>query len=168
MKTIIQECQHLLSDYASILKRHLYLRERLISIQAKILNASPESHEAIVKQERDNLDATRQRIQELQNDLWQDQLFSAASNEQQEKEIKRLMQNWGKSSYDSVAHCIVDHANRHGFANNKLRYLRKAANFNKKRAKKAYPDPGAVRWNKGNNEYLIERDGKIVSYCLNC
>ena len=108
-------------------QRHLYLRERLMSIQTKIINASPSSYEAIVKQERENFDATRQRIQELQNDLWQDQLFSAAQNEQQEKEIKKLMQNWGKSSYDSVAHCIVDHANRHGFAKNKLKYLRKAA-----------------------------------------
>lgn len=78
MNTIIQECKRLLTDYASILKRHLYLRERLMSIQTKIINASPSSYEAIVKQERDNFDATRQRIQELQNDLWQDQLFSAA------------------------------------------------------------------------------------------
>jgi len=26
----------------------------------------------------------------------------------------------------------------------------------KKRARKAYPELGVVRWNKGNNEYLIE------------
>lgn len=114
------------------------------------------------------LDTIHERIKTLQSDPWLDQLFSCAQNEQQVEEIKRLMHRWAKSSYDSIAHCIVDHADRHGFSGNELKYLRKAGHFRKKRAKKAYPELGVVRWNKGNNEYLIEREGKIVSYCINC
>jgi hypothetical protein len=42
-------------------------------------------------------------------------------------------------------------------------YLCKAANFNKKGARKRLLLNDAVCWNKGN-EFLIERDGKIVTY----
>ena len=41
--------------------------------------------------------------------------------------------------------------------------LRKAANFKKKGARKKLLPDGAIRWNKGA-EFLIERDGKIVTY----
>jgi hypothetical protein len=78
-------------------------------------------------------------------------------------EIKILMKNWDKASYFTLANSIVDHADRHDFENNYLKYLRKANNFNKKGARKKILSDGAVRWNKGN-EFLIERNGKIVSY----
>ena len=56
-----------------------------------------------------------------------------------------------------------DHCNKHGFEGDYLRYLRKASNFNKRGAKTKYLPDGAIRWNKGY-EFLIERDGKIVTY----
>jgi hypothetical protein len=78
-------------------------------------------------------------------------------------EIEALMAGWSLATYSSVAHSIVDHADRHGFMGNYLRYLRKAKNFNKKGAQRRYLSDGSIRWNKGD-EFLIERDGKIVSY----
>ncbi|MBD2206259.1 hypothetical protein H6G33_19220 [Calothrix sp. FACHB-1219] len=78
-------------------------------------------------------------------------------------EMKTLMVNWDKSTYPTLAHSIVNHADRHDFTNNYLKYLRKANNFNKKGARKKILSDGAERWNKGN-EFIIERNGKIVSY----
>ncbi|HLP90026.1 MAG TPA: hypothetical protein VK184_15725 [Nostocaceae cyanobacterium] len=78
-------------------------------------------------------------------------------------EIKNLMEKWDKASYPTLANSIIDHADRHGFTGNYLKYLRKAANFNEKGARKKLLPNGADRWNKGN-EFIIERNGKIVSY----
>jgi glutathione peroxidase-family protein len=78
-------------------------------------------------------------------------------------EIQALMTEWDLATYTSVAHSIVDHADRHGFRPDYLKYLRKAHNFNRKRAKQRVLSNGSVRWNKGS-EFLIERNGKIVSY----
>ncbi|MGH7998689.1 MAG: hypothetical protein ACREPR_04465 [Brasilonema sp.] len=78
-------------------------------------------------------------------------------------EMKSLMENWDKATYTTLANSIVDHADRHDFTGNYLKYLRKANNFNKKGARKKTLPDGALRWNKGN-EFLIERNGKIVSY----
>lgn len=79
------------------------------------------------------------------------------------KEIEALMEGWGAGTYTSIPHSIVDHAERHGFQGNYLKYLRKANNFNKKGASKKLLSNGSTRWTKGF-EFLIERDGKIVSY----
>jgi hypothetical protein len=77
-------------------------------------------------------------------------------------EIQALMDSWDQATYPTLATSIVRHAEKHGFPGEYLRYLRKAANFKKKGAhKKLLPD-GAIRWNKGA-EFLIERDGKIVT-----
>jgi hypothetical protein len=46
------------------------------------------------------------------------------------------MQKWERATYPTLAHSIVDHANRHGFKDNYLKYLRKAANFPKRREEK--------------------------------
>ena len=73
----------------------------------------------------------------------------------------------GKGTYDSLAKSIRDHAKRHGFGDDIPKYLRKAAAFNKKGAKKTVLDDGAVRWNRKNGEFLIERDGNIMSYGIN-
>lgn len=83
------------------------------------------------------------------------------------KEAKQLMSKWDKATYDNLSDSIRDHAKRHGFGNDIPKYLRKAASFNKKGAKKTTLDDGATRWNRKNGEFLIERDGKIVTYGVN-
>ncbi|OUS24651.1 hypothetical protein A9Q99_24095 [Gammaproteobacteria bacterium 45_16_T64] len=83
------------------------------------------------------------------------------------KEAKQLMSRWDKATYDTLSDSIRDHAKRHGFGNDIPKYLRKAANFNKKGAKQKTLDDGATRWNRKNGEFLIERDGEIVTYGVN-
>lgn len=78
-------------------------------------------------------------------------------------EMLTLMADWQVATYTSVAHSIVDHAERHGFSGDYLKYLRKASNFNKRGATKKFLSDGSIRWHKGA-EFLIERDDKIVSY----
>lgn len=82
-------------------------------------------------------------------------------------EAKKLMSRWDKSTYSSVASSIRDHATRHGFGKDIPKYLRKAANFNKRGAKQKNLEGGATRWNRKNGEFLIERNGKIVTYGIN-
>jgi glutathione peroxidase-family protein len=74
-------------------------------------------------------------------------------------EIQQLMASWDKATYPTLPTSII----KHGFDPDYLRYLRKAANFNKKGAHKKYLLDGAIRWNKGD-EFLIERNGQIVTY----
>jgi len=76
--------------------------------------------------------------------------------------MKTLMENWDKATYPTLANSIVNHADRHDFNNNYLKYLRKANNFHKKGARRTILSDGAHRWNKGN-EFIIKRNGKIVS-----
>ncbi|MGD1899321.1 MAG: hypothetical protein ACFB16_20540 [Phormidesmis sp.] len=78
-------------------------------------------------------------------------------------EIRKLMCDWDQATYPSIATSIVKHARKHGFAEQYLRYLRKAKNFNKKGARKKRLPDGADRWNKGA-EFLMERNGKIITY----
>jgi hypothetical protein len=78
-------------------------------------------------------------------------------------EIQTLMANWDRATYPTLAASIVKHAQKHSFAEDYLRYLRKAANFNKKGARRKQLPDGATRWNKGQ-EFLIERNGKIITY----
>ncbi len=85
---------------------------------------------------------------------------------QEADEIQQLIQAWDKATYPTLPASIVKHAQKHGFEDDYLRYLRKAANFNKKGARKKYLPDGATRWNKGD-EFLIERNGKIVTYGVN-
>ncbi|RLC09776.1 MAG: hypothetical protein DRI57_21495 [Deltaproteobacteria bacterium] len=84
------------------------------------------------------------------------------------KEAKFLMSKWDKSTYPTLAESIRDHANRHGFGHDIPKYLRKPANFNKRRVmQKKNLDDGAVRWTRADGEFLIERNGKIVTYGYN-
>jgi glutathione peroxidase-family protein len=78
-------------------------------------------------------------------------------------EIQQRMVAWDKATYPTLSTSIVRHCQKHGFEDDYLRYLRKADNFNKKGARKKYLPDGAIRWNK-EDEFLIERDGKIVTY----
>ncbi|MGK7885348.1 MAG: hypothetical protein AB4057_12085 [Crocosphaera sp.] len=98
----------------------------------------------------------------MESDRYQKILFTGYS-EQEIEEIQMLMEKWDKATYPTLANSIVDHADRHNFQDNYLKYLRKAANFNKKGAKKTKLPNGTMRWNKGT-EFIIERDNKIVSY----
>ncbi|KAB8144824.1 hypothetical protein F8S13_03020 [Chloroflexia bacterium SDU3-3] len=100
-------------------------------------------------------------------DPWEQRLFKPDYNEQQIREIQERMQHWDRSSYDSVAHSIVDHAGRHGFGDNFLEYLRRADRFNTRGARRTPLDWQTIRYNKGNGEFLIIRDGKIVTYGIN-
>jgi hypothetical protein len=88
-------------------------------------------------------------------------------------EIKQYLTGWDASTYISVAQSIIDHASRKDF--DPLRYLRKAYNFNIKRAvrvpKTGYRPDGSAVYRK-NNEYLIVRPDKfgkekIVTYGVN-
>lgn len=109
-----------------------------------------------------NIDKNDDINQTQQTELYQKLLFTGYTDEEI-TEIKNLMEMWDKATYPNIANSIVDHADRHGFAGNYLKYLRKAANFHKKGARKKLLPNGAERWNKGN-EFLIERNSKIVSY----
>lgn len=80
--------------------------------------------------------------------------------------MQTLMMDWNQATYPTLATNIVKHSQKHGFTGEYLRYLRKAANFNKKGARQKRLPDGAIRWNKGS-EFLIERDGKIVTYGKN-
>ncbi|QSJ19870.1 hypothetical protein JYQ62_14870 [Nostoc sp. UHCC 0702] len=88
-------------------------------------------------------------------------------------EIKQYLTGWDASTYISVSQSILDHASRKEF--DPLKYLRKADNFNKKRAvrvpKTGYRSDGSAVYRKGN-EYLIVRSDKfgiekIVTYGVN-
>jgi hypothetical protein len=102
------------------------------------------------------------RNQIPQTDPYEKILF-AGYTDAESAEIKNIMEMWDKATYPTLANSIVDHANRHGLAGNYLKYLRKSINFNKKGARKKILPNGADRWNKGD-EFIIERNGKIVSY----
>ncbi len=97
-----------------------------------------------------------------QLDRYETILFQGYSDEES-AEIKRYMDRWEQATYPTLAQSIVDHANRHDFQNDYLKYLRKAANFNKRGARRKILPDGATRWNRGL-EFLIERNGKIISY----
>ena len=101
-------------------------------------------------------------FEDIAIDPYQQILFQGY-NDLEVAEIQTLLQKWNKATYPTIANSIVDHANRHGFQEDYLKYLRKANNFNKKGARKTKLLNGALRWNKGT-EFLIERDNKIISY----
>ncbi len=67
-------------------------------------------------------------------------------------EIRQYMQEWSVGTYISIAHSILDHAARKQI--DPLRYLRKAHNFNKKRAdrvpKAGYRIDNSAVYRKGN------------------
>lgn len=96
------------------------------------------------------------------SDRYEIELF-ASYNDLERAEIRALSETWDRATYPTVAASIVKHAQKHGFTGEYLRYLRKAANFNKKGARRKLLPENATRWNKGD-EFLIERDGKIVTY----
>ncbi len=95
-------------------------------------------------------------------DFYESILFEQCT-EAEIAEMESLMADWDRATYPTLATSIVKHADKHGFKNDYLKYLRKAANFNKKSAKRKDLPNSATRWNRGN-QFLIERNGKIVTY----
>lgn len=83
------------------------------------------------------------------------------------EEAGTLISKWGKGTYKKVSDSMLDHARRKGFGDDVGKYLRKAANFNKTGAQSRILENGAKRWFRKSGEYIIERNGKIVSYGLN-
>lgn len=99
--------------------------------------------------------------------------LTSSYSESEIAEIKQYLEEWAAGTYINVAHNVIDHAARKQV--DPLRYLRKAHNFNKKRAQRVPPggyrsDNSAV-YRKGD-EYLIVRldefgAEKIVTYGVN-
>jgi hypothetical protein len=122
------------------------------------------------------LDRTIQSVQLMSDEQLDDPFFSQLCEGYTEVEISEIQQyvaEWTAGIYASVAHNILDHAARKPV--NPLRYLRKAHNFNQKRAKRVpktgYRADGSAIYRQGN-EYLIVRldrfgSEKIVTYGVN-
>jgi hypothetical protein len=113
---------------------------------------------------RASYNATMTDNAELPNsfDPYANELYSGYT-EAEIVQMQTLMADWTQATYPTLATSIVKHAKKHGFTGEYLRYLRKASNFNKKGSRQKRLPDGAIRWNKGS-EFLIERDGKIVTY----
>ncbi|MCP4351003.1 MAG: RHS repeat-associated core domain-containing protein, partial [Desulfobacterales bacterium] len=84
-------------------------------------------------------------------------------------ENEELLSKWDPSTFSNALESVTKHANKKGYDVDK--YLRKAANFNKKGAKpKVYQTEHGWRkkWERLTGEYIIETlDGKIVTYGQN-
>ena len=82
-------------------------------------------------------------------------------------EAKSLIRRWGKGRFDNIAESLRYHANKHGNGDI-AKYLRKAANFNFKRARSTgVRGDGSIKYVRPNGEFIIMRDGSIVSYGKN-
>jgi len=68
-----------------------------------------------------------------------------------------------RGNHHSISDSIRYHVNKHGNSDT-LKYLRKAYNFNKKGAHKVTRIDSSTIYKRKSGEYLIERQGKIVSY----
>jgi len=88
-------------------------------------------------------------------------------------EIYNYLYDWDAGTYSSVAHSVLDHAQRKGFT--LLRYLRKAHNFNKKGSirvpRSGYRQDGSAVYRKGTEFLIMRLDQygieKIVTYGTN-
>lgn len=112
----------------------------------------------------------------MSDDLAEDSFFiqlTSSYSESEIAEIRQYLEEWAVGIYINVAHNVLDHAARKQI--DPLRYLRKAHNFNKKRAQRV--PPGGYRADNSavyckEDEYLIVRldefgTEKIVTYGVN-
>jgi hypothetical protein len=83
------------------------------------------------------------------------------------EEAKRLMRRWDRATFPTISAAIRYHARKHGFDVDVWTYLRRAAAFRNRSARKAALPDGAVRYRRSNGEFLIERRHKIISYGIN-
>lgn len=81
-------------------------------------------------------------------------------------EAKRLIRRWGRGTFPSRSLNIKYHAAKRGDGDI-WRYLRRAYNFNKKGATATVQSGDTVRYERKSGEFLIERDGLIVTYGRN-
>jgi glutathione peroxidase-family protein len=81
-------------------------------------------------------------------------------------EAKWLVSRWGKGSFPSRGLNIRHHVRTRG-ENDLWKYLRKAYNFHKRGAETKLQSDGTWRFERKDGEFLIERDGKIVTYGYN-
>lgn len=79
-------------------------------------------------------------------------------------EANRLIEKWDKSTFNTIEDNLSYHLGVHG--NGDLaKYLRQAENFNFKGAKSfGLRMDGSTRYYRSNGEYIIMRNGKIISY----
>jgi hypothetical protein len=82
-------------------------------------------------------------------------------------EAKRLLSRWDPGTFETIAASIRFHAPKHATGMHLWTYLRRAAAFRKKRATRRYSPDGTVRYEKPSGEFMIEREGKIVTYGTN-
>jgi hypothetical protein len=82
-------------------------------------------------------------------------------------EAKKLVAKWEKGTFDTLRDTILYHWQKHLPERDVWTYLRKAADFNKKGAVRKFLDDGITRYERKSGEYLMERDGKIISYGIN-
>jgi len=78
-------------------------------------------------------------------------------------ELKKLIGRWDRGNHITLRDSLKYHLRQHGNGD-LLKYLRQAENFNKKGATRTPVENGAFRWNRKDGSFIIERDGKIVSY----
>jgi RHS repeat-associated protein len=80
-------------------------------------------------------------------------------------EYQSLSRLWDQGSFGSIADSLRYHYNKHG-GSSFAKYLRKAAEFNYKGARKTFnADKGTTTYRRANGEYIIvDKSGKIRSY----
>lgn len=89
--------------------------------------------------------------------------------EGEEAEGARLLSQWGRGTFESVAESVLYHFGKHGEevgAEGTLQYLRKAEGFasNLKRARRVKLEGGAVRFEKKGRFLIKDAEGLIVSF----
>jgi len=188
-------CDQVQEQYSSILRENSGLASRLVRIrdtflqfanleararqlEEKAREAGPAQKQETEKAREARLDAIERRqqaeteLKEFTKDLediasFENTLFAGRTSAEK-KEMQQLMQRWDRRTYDTTAHSVVDHANRHGFQGNYLNYLRRAAAFDRSVATPTPNPDGTVTWTKKNGEFRIETsEEKIVSYGVN-
>ncbi|MEZ4458332.1 MAG: hypothetical protein R3E66_01125 [bacterium] len=82
------------------------------------------------------------------------------------EEFERLTARWDAATSGSLEESLLYHAGKHG-GDDLAKFLRQAENFNKRGATSVRRYDGRILYKKGDGQFLIERDGKIVSYGKN-
>ncbi|MBZ0115857.1 MAG: hypothetical protein K8H88_02595 [Sandaracinaceae bacterium] len=80
------------------------------------------------------------------------------------REAKQLVSMWDRGTFATRAASIRYHALRHG-GGDVARYLRRAANLNRRGARRLARSDGTIRYVRSSGEYLVTTmDGKILTY----
>lgn len=83
-------------------------------------------------------------------------------------EQAELLAKWDPGEHGTVESSVEYHHHAHGSGMTLWQYLRAAAAFNRADAVRVPPTGtrpgGTVKYKRQNGEFLIEKDGKILSY----